>query len=99
MKKRASPAVVSDVAAFIEQLNPKRARPVKLQFNTSGAWRDVIGFDASHEVSTSQVMAAAEMLAQIAKATCRIVMAGAGQGRSPVMLMRWTPDDGWKAAK
>lgn len=99
MKKRINQAVVSDVAAFIEQANPKRARPVKLQFNTSGAWRDVIGFDCSNEVATGEVLAAADMLARIAKATCRLVMANAGAPRSPTVLMHWSPDAGWQEAK
>ena len=73
-KKRISPAVISDVAAFIEQANPNRARPVKLQINTSGAWRDVISFDAGKDVACGEAMEAAAMLGRIGNATLRIVM-------------------------
>jgi hypothetical protein len=99
MKKRVSQAVVSDVAAFINQANPNRARPVKLQINTGSAWRDVIGFDAGKDVACGEVMAAADMLARIGKATCRIVMANSNAPRSPTVLMNWTPDRGWQEAK
>jgi hypothetical protein len=75
------------------------AKPVKLQIKTSGAWREVIGFDAAKDVECGEVMAAADMLARIAKATCRIVIANSDAPRSPTVLMNWTPDAGWRAAK
>jgi hypothetical protein len=99
MKKRVSQAVISDVAAFIEQVNPNRARPVKLQINTSGAWRDVIGFDAGKYVECCEVLTAADMLARIGKATCRVIVANSNALRSPMVLMNWTPDAGWQEAK
>lgn len=38
-------------------------RPVKLQVNTSGAWKDVAYFDAGDKVVSDQVMAGAEQIA------------------------------------
>jgi hypothetical protein len=96
---RAKEATVSAVAAFLDQVNPNRARPVRLQVNTGGAWRNVIDFDAGKEVACGEVMAAADMLARIGKATCRIVMANSNAPRSPTVLMNWTPDRGWQEAK
>lgn len=95
---KASDAVVSDVAAFVNQLNPNRARPVKLQVNTSGAWRDVIRFDASKEVESAEVMGAAETLGRISRCAFRVVVADEG-GRSPLVLTVWAVDTGWKDHK
>jgi hypothetical protein len=73
-------------------------KPVKLQINTAGSWRDVIGFDAAKDVACGEVMAAADMLARVGKATCRIVMANGDAPRSPLVLMHWSQDGGWKEA-
>lgn len=70
-------------------------KPVKLQVNTSGAWRDVIKFDAAYDVESMEVMGAAETLGRISKATFRVVVADE-PGRSPTVLTTWTPDTGWK---
>lgn len=85
-------AAVANIAAFLDQVNPNRARPVKLQVNTSGAWRDVIGFDAGKDVECSEVMGAAETLGRVsAGAKFRIVVTDTHQ----TPLMHWTPAAGW----
>lgn len=87
----AKKAVVSDVAGFLNQVNPNRPRPVKLQVNTSGAWRDVISFDAGKDVECAEAMSAAETLGRISGAKFRVVIKGALQ----TPLMHWTRDAGW----
>lgn len=71
-------------------------KPVKLQVNASGAWRDVIGFDAANDMESSEVMDAAARLGLIAKATFRVVIPNAEQPRSPTVLTRWSPEAGWE---
>lgn len=98
-KKRVSQAVISDVAAFIEQANPNRARPVKLQISSSGGWRDVIGFDAGKDVACGEVMAAADMLARIGKATWPHRHGQQRRAQVAHGPENWSAVDGWKEAK
>jgi hypothetical protein len=63
-------------------------KPVKLQVNTSGAWRDVIGFDAADDVQSCEVMDAA--------APFRVVIPNVDAPRSPIVLTRWSPEAGWR---
>lgn len=70
-----------------------KEKPVKLQINTSGAWRNVISFDAADEKASGQVLAAAPVLAEIGRGTLRIVI---DDGLQEV-LQSWTPEKGWHA--
>jgi len=72
------------------------AKPVKLQINTNGAWRDVIAFDAAADVECGEVMSAADTLGRIGKAAFRVVMTNSPVPRSPEVLLHWTPEAGWK---
>jgi hypothetical protein len=74
---------------------PTAIKPVKLQVNTSGAWRDVIGFDAGSDVECTEVMRAAETLGRISKAKFRVVIKDSLQ----TPLLHWTPEAGWKEVK
>lgn len=70
-------------------------KPVKLQLNCTGAWRDVIRWDAADDAASDQVVAAAETLGRIGRASCRIAVADEG-GRSPTVLTHWSLDHGWQ---
>jgi hypothetical protein len=74
-------------------------KPVKLQINTTGAWRNVIRFDADKDVEYLEVMGAAETLGRVAKATLRIVVENSPVPKSPLVLIRWSQDAGWKDAR
>ncbi|MBX3660709.1 MAG: hypothetical protein KF740_19920 [Ramlibacter sp.] len=68
-------------------------KPVKLQVNTSGAWKDVVTFDAADDAVGDQVI---EGAAQIGRATAfrfRVVMTGPFSE----VLMHFDPVAGWKA--
>jgi hypothetical protein len=70
--------------------NAASARPCKLQVNTTGAWRNVLDFDARNG---DQIMAHAAHLFAWAgpKTTLRII---APSDTAP--LMTWSPDAGWR---
>jgi hypothetical protein len=70
----------------------KAVKPVKLQVNTTGAWRDVVGFDAGNDLEACEAMDAAATLGRIAKASFRVVMKDSPVPRSPEVLVRWTPE-------
>jgi hypothetical protein len=70
-------------------------KPVKLQVNTSGAWKDVIRFDAANDVESCEVMGAAETLGRVSKAKFRITTDDGLQQA----LKHWAPDTGWKDHK
>lgn len=71
-------------------------KPVKLQINTTGAWRDVITFDADNDVQCGEVMHAGEILGRTGKASLRIAVIDSPQPRSPIVLMYWTEATAWK---
>lgn len=73
-----------------------RQKPVKLQLNNSGAWKDVTHFDALHDHVGAKVMDAANTLGTLDahRVTYRVVTEGA----LPEVLMTWNKDDGWKEA-
>jgi hypothetical protein len=48
-------------------------KPVALQINTAGGWRNVIKFDAANDEDSTRVMKHAPPLATIGSATLRIV--------------------------
>jgi hypothetical protein len=70
-------------------------KPVKLQVNNSGAWKNVIRFDAADEVACAEAMDAAEKLGSIGDVTWRVCIDDA----MDVVLMRWSSATGWKDAK
>jgi hypothetical protein len=72
-------------------------RPVKLQVNTSGAWKDVVRFDAGNDVAASSVMEAAKTLGEINDG--RITFRIASDEPLPFVLSRWSKADGWIEAK
>ena len=71
-----------------------RSQPVKLQRNNSGAWKDVIHFDAASDIGSMHVEHAADTLGKLnaGRVSFRIVTEGA----LPQVLKSWTKDEGWK---
>lgn len=67
-------------------------KPVKLQVNTSGAWRDVVSFDAADPVNFEKVMEAAQTLGDVTGAAFRIVIRDGQQ----TCLRSWSPGKGWR---
>lgn len=76
-------------------MNTTIKKPVKLQINTAGAWRNVIDFDASDEKAAAAVMGHAAVLAVVGRATLRIATADGLQ----TALASWTLDKGWHDTK
>lgn len=73
----------------------ERAKPAKLQLNNSGAWKDVVRFDAADTEQTDAVTDAAEALGQVPgnRLTFRLVKDdGTGE-----VLMYWTAQEKWVA--
>lgn len=69
------------------------AKPVTLQVNTTGAWRNIIGFDAADAQASDSAMQAAELLGQACTgAKFRIVLADGTQ----TCLLSWTAEGGWR---
>lgn len=68
-------------------------KPVKLQVNTSGAWKDVVSFDAADPVDSAKVQDAAQTLGDVSGATFRIVIRDGMQ----TVLTHWSREHGWKA--
>lgn len=68
--------------------------PCKLQINSRGAWRDVLGFD-SDAMRAEALQVAASNLVMIAdhsgRTTLRIVLADGLQ----TVLQHWTYEKGW----
>jgi hypothetical protein len=63
---------------------PTKQRPVHLQLNNSGAWKNLVSFDADMQADADKAMEAAELLQQVnAKTRFRIVT----QGSLPAVLM------------
>jgi len=75
-------------------MSRERKKPVKLQANTSGAWKDVVRFDADNTRAAAEVMDAAETLGRVSAGdtTFRVVIDD-GLG---MVLYRWEIDHGWK---
>ncbi len=74
-------------------------KPVLLQVSTSGAWRNVVEFDAGKDVECAEVMGAAETLGRVSKAAFRVVIRDSINPRSPEVLLHWCCDTGWRAWK
>lgn len=69
-------------------------KPVTLQVNTSGAWKNVVNFDAAKEAEAAEVMEAAAVLGRASQAKFRVVIQG-----MQTVLSHWTPEKGWVAWK
>lgn len=72
-------------------------RMVRLQLNTSGAWKDILRFDID-EVDDQAIQVAAVQLVELAyprgTASLRIATADAFQ----TALVRWDAKNGWRPA-
>jgi len=81
----------------------KTVKPVKLQLNNSGAWKDIVRFDAADEDRTDAIMNAGAQLADAANEglkkpqfTLRIVT----DEPYPAVLMRYEGfEGGWRDAR
>ncbi|HEX7866553.1 MAG TPA: hypothetical protein VF555_16475 [Variovorax sp.] len=73
-----------------------REKPVKLQLNNTGAWKDVVHFDAANDIASETVLDAANTLGGLdaGRVTFRIVTEDA----LPEVLMSWSKANGWKKA-
>lgn len=69
-----------------------KARPVKLQVNTSGAWKDVLFFDAGDDEKTGRVLQGIDTLGPAGTSAFRLVMHDALQS----VLMHWSVGKGWE---
>ena len=70
------------------------AKPMTLQVNTAGAWKDVITFNGADDAVTREVMDNAHWLGihDAGRVSFRIAAADPLIG----MLAHWTKADGWK---
>jgi len=79
-------------------VNARRApkKPVKLQINNSGAWKNFISFDADDDLAYSHIADAANTLGNLhhGHIAFRVIIDGPGD----VVLTRWTREEGWKKA-
>ncbi|MFT4243529.1 MAG: hypothetical protein QM569_14750 [Acidovorax sp.] len=73
---------------------PKASKPMKLQANTAGAWKDVITFDGAEDHVTDEVMNNVHFLGihDSGNASFRIIAIDPLIG----VLARWTRAEGWK---
>lgn len=71
-------------------------KPLRLQVNTTGAWRTVIDFDRGNEVACANVITAAPLLANASgpRTTLRIVSTDGLQHA----FCHWNTRDGWKGS-
>jgi hypothetical protein len=67
-------------------------RPVKLQVNTTGAWRNVLDFDVND--GGPVMSAAAGLFSLVPQATLRIIIPG-----EVAPLMYWAREKGWVEKK
>jgi hypothetical protein len=73
-------------------MTSKATKPVKLQSNTRGGWRDVLEFDANDQEKTDDIMhCAACLFAEVEGSKLRIIMPG-----HTAPLVNWTYADGWR---
>lgn len=70
------------------------AKPVRLQFNQTGAWRNAIGFDAGNQTKSIEILQHAAALALLTGATARVVVDDGSQ----MAIARWNETDGWHDA-
>ena len=78
-------------------MDDKEPRMVRLQLNTSGAWKDILRFDID-AVDDQAIQIAAVHLVELAyprgSASLRIATADAFQ----TSLVRWDAKNGWRTA-
>ena len=78
-------------------MDDKEPRMVRLQLNTSGAWKDILRFDID-AVDDQAIQIAAVQLVELAyprgSASLRIATADAFQ----TALVRWDAKNGWRTA-
>lgn len=70
------------------------ARPVKLDVNRSGAWKNVLIFDADNAGNNQTMLDAIGTIGRVAK--CRFRIATADTQSTP--LMYWSEREGWVMA-
>lgn len=70
------------------------AKPVKLDINRAGAWKNVLLFDAGNECDNQAILDAAAALGHAAKCRFRITRADA----LSTPLMYWSELEGWVLA-
>jgi hypothetical protein len=67
-------------------------KPVKLQSNMKGGWRDVLTFDVADAEKADDIMnCAANLFAEVDNAKLRIIAPG-----DTAPLMNWNYEDGWR---
>ncbi len=73
---------------------PRASRPMKLQANTAGAWKDVITFDGAQDHVTDEVMDNVHYLGihDSGNTSFRFIAVDPLIG----VLAHWTRVDGWK---
>lgn len=71
---------------------PAAPKPVQLQINTSGAWRNVVGFNAGDAEACGVIEYHAPALAVVGSGTLRIVIADGSQQ----VLRHWSLAEGWR---
>lgn len=79
------------------------AKPVRLEFNNSGAWKVLGRFDAADDEQTSLVLDAAEDLVKTLHNSedpkhCPTLRVSMDDGLGSVLL-RWCIERGWREAK
>ncbi|WP_198086634.1 hypothetical protein [Variovorax sp. E3] len=76
--------------------NDARERPLKLQLNNSGAWKDVVHFDGADETEAERVLEAATTLGDLdtGNVTFRVVTEDA----YPEVVTSWSKHFGWRTA-
>ena len=73
---------------------PKATKPMKLQVNTAGAWKDVISFDDAEDHVTEEIMEHAHYLGihDTGVSAFRITAADPAIG----VLANWNRKGGWR---
>lgn len=70
------------------------SKPLRMQFNQKGAWRNALDFDCSDPDKAGEVMHLSAQLAALTNATARIVMTDGSQ----TVVAHWSPGAGWRDA-
>jgi hypothetical protein len=73
---------------------PKASKPMKLQVNTAGAWKDVITFEGCEDHVTGEVMDNAHWLGIHHDGVVSFRIAAVDQQIG--VLAHWTREKGWK---
>lgn len=73
---------------------PQASKPMKLQANTAGAWKDVITFDGAQDHVTTEVMNNIHYVG--IHASERVLFRIIGVESHIGVLAHWSHKDGWK---